>query len=282
MPRPSCLPGGATRDRRHALRVEVGPQGRRADGGQPVGAAAVLALHCLDQPLRFQAGERLVERAGRQPDAGEGLDVLGQGIAVLGAVRQAGQDQRGRAGVAAETGERLARSGSGSLPAFLLGMGTIYIGNRSIGSRYVKSARSAGQVGAQEAGKSTVPIDLAGHSPGQPAAPNGPGLPGCLPWSGEAGRSWCRVAAGGLVGWRVSWVRSWPPGWSGVAPGLTVPPPPGRSGSLSRGAWPGAPDRVARSPALPRGDRSPSGGAPARAAASARPPSGRCKRGRRR
>jgi hypothetical protein len=54
----------------------------------------------------------------------------------------------------------------------------------------------------------TVPIELAGHGPGWSAAPNGRGLPGCLPWSGEAGRSWCRVAAGGLVGWRVSWVRA--------------------------------------------------------------------------
>ncbi len=44
------------------------------------------------------------------------------------------------------------------------------------------------------------------------AAPNGLGLPGYLPWSGEAVWSWCRVAAGGLVGWRVSWVRPGPPG----------------------------------------------------------------------
>ena len=128
----------------------------------------------------------------------------------------------------------------------------------------------------------TVPIELAGHSPGWPAAPDGPGLPGRLPWSGEAGRSWCRVAAGGLVGWRASWVRTWLPGWSGVAPGLAVPPPPGRCGSLSRGAWPGGRARVARSPALPRGARSSSGGAPAAGRASARPPTGRCRRDRRR
>ena len=38
-------------------------------------------------------------------------------------------------------------------------------------------------------GKSTVPTDLAGHSPVSAAAPNGRGLPGCLPWSGEACRS---------------------------------------------------------------------------------------------
>ena len=47
-----------------------------------------------------------------------------------------------------------------------------------------------------------------------PAVPYGAGPPGCPPWSGEASRSWCRVAAGGLVGWRVSWVRAWLPGWS--------------------------------------------------------------------
>src|SRR5271165_3801825 len=126
-------------------------------------------------------------------------------------------------------------------------------------------------------GAETVPTDLAGHSPASTAAPDGLGLPGYLPWSGEAVWSWCRVAAGGLVGWRVSWVRPGPPGVSGVAPGLAVPPPLGRCGSLSRGAWPGGPDRVARSPALPRGGRSPWGGAPAAGRASARPPTGRCR-----
>src|SRR5258708_27454858 len=97
--------------------------------------------------------------------------------------------------------------------------------------------------------------EIAGDGPGYPAAPHGPGSPGCLPWSGEVSWSWCRVAAGGLVGWRVSWVRARSPGWSGVAPGLAVPPPSGRAGSLSRGAWPGGRVRVARSPALPRGAR---------------------------
>ena len=89
------------------LRVEVGPQRHRAHRREPVGATAVLTLDRLDQPLRLEAGERLIQRAGRQPDAGEGLDVLGQGIAVLGAVREAGEDERGRSGVAAEPGERL-------------------------------------------------------------------------------------------------------------------------------------------------------------------------------
>ena len=68
----------------------------------------------------------------------------------------------------------------------------------------------------------------------------------------------------------------------GSAPGLAVPPPPGRAGSLSRVSWPGGRARVARSPALPRGARSPSGDAPAAGRASAAPPTGRCKRGRRR
>lgn len=55
--------------------------------------------------------------------------------------------------------------------------------------------------------------ELAGHNPGQSAAPNGRGLPGCLPWSGEACRSWCRAAAGGLVGRQAPWVRSRPRGF---------------------------------------------------------------------
>ncbi len=48
-------------------------------------------------------------------------------------------------------------------------------------------------------------------------------------------------------------MRSLAAGRSGAAPGLTVPPPRGRLGSLSRGAWPGVRARVARSPALPHG-----------------------------
>jgi hypothetical protein len=44
----------------------------------------------------------------REPDPGEGLDVLGEGVAVLGAVGQARQDQRGRPRVPAESGELLA------------------------------------------------------------------------------------------------------------------------------------------------------------------------------
>jgi hypothetical protein len=86
----------------------------------------------------------------------------------------------------------------------------------------------------------TVPLGLAGAGPGWPAAPNGPGLPGCPPWSGEVFRSWCRVAAGGLVGRRASLVRPGPPVGSWSAPGLAVPRPLGRRGSLSRGTWPTA------------------------------------------
>ena len=139
-------------------------------------------------------------------------------------------------------------------------------GRRAAGRRRAPPSTSRStQAGSDQSGahpgrgarrSRTVLVELAGASP---AAPDGPGLPGCLPWSGEACRSWCRVAAGGLVGWRVSWVRAWPPGFSGVAPGLAVPRPPGRCGSLSRVSWPGGRARVARSPALPRGARSPSG-----------------------
>ena len=114
-----------------------------------------------------------------------------------------------------------------------------------------------------------------------PAVPDGAGPPGGPLWSGGAGRSWCRVAAGGLVGWRVSWVRAWLPGWSWVAPGLAVPRPLGRDGSRSRGARPGGRARVARAPALPRGARSPSGGARAKGRASAAPPTASCKRDQR-
>ena len=90
-----------------ALRVQVGLERGRARGRQPVGAAAVLGFERLDQALRLQPGERLVERAGRQPDPGEGLDVLGERVPVLGPVGEAGQDQRGRPRVPPEPGQAL-------------------------------------------------------------------------------------------------------------------------------------------------------------------------------
>ena len=71
-------------------------------------------------------------------------------------------------------------------------------------------------------------------------------------------------------------------GVSRAVRGLAVPPPPGRCGSLPRGAWPGGRGRAARSPALPRGARSSRGGAPAAGRASAQPPTGRCTRDPRR
>jgi len=79
-----------------------------------------VALDGFDQPLRLEAGERLVERAWRQADAGEGLDVLGQGVAVLGAVGETGEDERSRAGVAAKPGECL------RVVPFLLAIGSLF------------------------------------------------------------------------------------------------------------------------------------------------------------
>ena len=79
-----------------ALRVQVRLERRRAGGREPVGPPAVVGFERLDHALRLKPGERLVERARGQPDPGEGLDVLGQRVPVLGPVGQAGQDQRGR------------------------------------------------------------------------------------------------------------------------------------------------------------------------------------------
>jgi hypothetical protein len=46
------------------------------------------------------------------------------------------------------------------------------------------------------------------------------------------------AAEGGLVGWQASFVRSGSAGVSGAAPGLAVPPPPGRTGSRAPGDSP--------------------------------------------
>jgi len=64
------------------------------------------------------------------------------------------------------------------------------------------------------------------------------------------------VAAGGLVGRRVSWVRSLASGGPGPRLGWPCRLLRGGAGPC-RGAWPGARAHVARSPPLPRGDRSP-------------------------
>ena len=77
---------------------------------------------------------------------------------------------------------------------------------------------------------------------------------------------------------------------AGLAAGLVRGPRLGwpcrllRGGAVPCRASPGpvAEPASARSPALPRGARSPSGGAPAAGRASARAPTGRCRRGRRR
>src|SRR5580658_57720 len=86
----------------------MGAQRGRSRGGQPVRAAPVMALDAFDHALRLEPGQRFIQRAGREPDPGEGLDVLGEGVAMLGAVGQAREDQRGRPRVPAEPGELLA------------------------------------------------------------------------------------------------------------------------------------------------------------------------------
>ena len=84
------------------------------------------------------------------------------------------------------------------------------------------------------------------------------------------------------MGWRGSWGRVLPLGISWSAPGLAAPRPPGRCGSLPRGAWPGGRARVARAPALPRGARSSRGGARGAGRASAARPIARYRQDQRR
>src|SRR5262249_26652593 len=91
-----------------ALGVQVRLERHRAAGGQPIRAAAVVAVDRLDQASRFEAGERLVEGARREAHPGERLDVLGERIPVFSAVGETGQDQRGRPRVPPESRERLA------------------------------------------------------------------------------------------------------------------------------------------------------------------------------
>src|SRR5580704_17122129 len=112
----------------------MGAQRGRSRGGQPVRAAPVMALDALDHALRLEPGERFIQRAWREPDPGEGLDVLGEGVAMLGAVGQTREDQRGRPRVPAEPGELLAALGHDvhliSAPDLAAGAARIRYGTR--------------------------------------------------------------------------------------------------------------------------------------------------------
>src|SRR6266702_126012 len=112
----------------------MGAQCGRSRGGQPVRAAPVMALDALDHALRLEPGERFIQRAWREPDPGEELDVLGEGVAMLGAVGQAREDQRGRPRVPAEPGELLAVLGHDvhliSAPDLTAGAARIRYGTR--------------------------------------------------------------------------------------------------------------------------------------------------------
>lgn len=81
----------------------------RAGGGELVGLAPVFRGQRCDEPVALEPGEDLVEGAGGEADAGEAFDVLGQRVAVLGTFGEAGEDQRGGAGVLPEVAEAVGR-----------------------------------------------------------------------------------------------------------------------------------------------------------------------------
>ena len=88
-----------------ALGRKVGPEGLRSHGGQPIRASPIVTLDSLDEALTLQPVQGLVERSRRQSHVREALDVLGQRIPVLRALRQAREDQRRRPGISPESGK---------------------------------------------------------------------------------------------------------------------------------------------------------------------------------
>ena len=90
-----------------ALLVEVALQRRGTDRRQLIRLAPIRGRQRLNQTAGFQPGQNFVECAGSQVHSRKAFDVLGQRLAVLGSVRQAGQHEGGRAGVTAEPVERL-------------------------------------------------------------------------------------------------------------------------------------------------------------------------------
>ncbi len=73
-----------------------------ATGSQAIRPTPVGRFECLDETLRLEPGEGLVEGARREVDAGELFDVLHEGVTVLVPSGQARKDQRGRTGAAAD------------------------------------------------------------------------------------------------------------------------------------------------------------------------------------
>src|SRR5215472_6843349 len=104
--RPPAPAQAAETDLGHAPLVgEVRAQCLRPGGRQLVGTPSVVARQRLDESLALEPAERLIRRPRRQADVSELLDVLGEGVAMLRSVREAGQDERGRTGIAAERDE---------------------------------------------------------------------------------------------------------------------------------------------------------------------------------
>src|SRR5690349_14990274 len=77
---------------------EVGAGGLGARRGDLVRTAPVLRGQGHHQAALLESGQRTVERAGAERHAGDLLDVLDQGVAMLGTARQARQDEDARLG----------------------------------------------------------------------------------------------------------------------------------------------------------------------------------------
>ena len=86
----------------------------RPVSGQAVGAAAAVLGERLDQPPLLEPGDRPVERPWPEPDAGHPLDVRGERVAVLVAVREAQQDQQRRVVLADPRGLALSARAHGA------------------------------------------------------------------------------------------------------------------------------------------------------------------------
>src|SRR5258708_3024525 len=97
----SCLPRSQTNARytgQLLQPVELALQVSAPHGGEPVGLLfprSVLRLESLDPVVFKEPAESPIQRSGAQPDpaGAEDFDVLQQGIAVAGSLRQAQQYQ---------------------------------------------------------------------------------------------------------------------------------------------------------------------------------------------
>ena len=92
--------------------TEVLGEIRRPDRGEPIRSPPIDRRQRFDEAEQLEPGQRRVQRARAHRPASALLDVLHDGVAVLGPVSEADQDEQGRFGEPPELGDLWLHRGS--------------------------------------------------------------------------------------------------------------------------------------------------------------------------